>query len=148
MCRRCVEDLSDTGRYSYRNAEPEGLEADYDDRPHGEMQPIIDLMEEGDPAEEAYEAHLDWEAEGGIEPYEPNERCRECGLEIQNYHYNCQGHQNCLPECPACGGGLQEIDYLPEPEDMILGDAASLSQVSEAEQAEIRQQSQAEALEM
>jgi hypothetical protein len=34
---------------------------DYDDPPHGEMQPIIDHMEAGDPGEEAYEAHLDWE---------------------------------------------------------------------------------------
>jgi hypothetical protein len=28
MCQRCVEDLSDTGRYSYRNADPEELGAE------------------------------------------------------------------------------------------------------------------------
>jgi hypothetical protein len=57
---------------------------------------------------------LTWE-----DVWDPNEHCRECGLEVMNYHYSCQGHQNCLPECPACGGGLQEIDYQPEPEDLI-----------------------------
>lgn len=33
----------------------------YDDRPNGEMQPIIDSMEAGDMDEERYEAHFDWE---------------------------------------------------------------------------------------
>jgi len=41
--------------------------------------------------------------------YEPNEKCKECGLEVENYHFSCQGHQNCLPECPSCGGELVDI---------------------------------------
>jgi hypothetical protein len=47
----------------------------------------------------------DWSAD----PYVPNEQCDNCGLKIENYHYTCQGHQLCLPECPQCGGELVAI---------------------------------------
>jgi ferredoxin len=60
--------------------------------------------------------------------FEPNEQCTACGLEAENYHYSCQGHQNCLTECPKCGGELREIVSPP-----ILGDATSASQMSEEE---------------
>lgn len=46
---------------------------------------------------------LSWEA------FDPNEYCLSCGVQLENYHYNCQGHQNCFPECPACGGELAEL---------------------------------------
>jgi len=39
----------------------------------------------------------------------PNERCVSCGLEVETYHYACQGHTRCLTECPRCGGELEEI---------------------------------------
>ena len=48
-----------------------------------------------------------WDA---YEPESPNERCLNCGTEIYNNHYSCQGHQFCLPECPTCGGELAFIE--------------------------------------
>lgn len=65
MCRKCVEDQSDTGMYSWRNADPEDLEP-----PNGEMQPIVDRMEEGDYEEEMYEAWLDSQDQEVEEDYE------------------------------------------------------------------------------
>lgn len=41
----------------------------------------------------------------------PTDRCTSCGVEFENSHYSCQGHQNCLPECPVCGGDLEEIQH-------------------------------------
>ena len=45
-----------------------------------------------------------------LDEYVPNERCVDCGLEIENSHAACQGHQWCYPECPRCGGSLVEIE--------------------------------------
>lgn len=39
----------------------------------------------------------------------PTDRCTSCGVEFENSHYTCQGHQWCLPECPLCGGTLEAI---------------------------------------
>ena len=41
---------------------------------------------------------------------DPNEVCKSCGTMIYNDHSRCSGHQNCLPECPVCGGELLEIE--------------------------------------
>jgi hypothetical protein len=82
--------------------------------------------------------------------WDPNEYCVACGAEIMNYHYSCQGHQNCTPECPYCGGDLREIDYRPEPEDClpprttapVLGEATRLSEASDEERDVYLQQNQ------
>lgn len=44
-----------------------------------------------------------------LEALVPNERCTSCGLEIEQNHAACHGHQYCLPECPRCGGELEAI---------------------------------------
>ena len=85
----------------------------YLDLPFGEQQEQVDYLERdhGEPYEEDYEVGPEPEEE----PYSPNERCSSCGLEIENYHYSCQGHQNCLPECPRCGGNLVAIEQPENP---------------------------------
>ena len=46
---------------------------------------------------------------GKKEIYVEHDRCKDCGFEFENQHWSCQGHQNCWPECPNCGGDLEGV---------------------------------------
>jgi hypothetical protein len=39
----------------------------------------------------------------------PDSRCTECGFEFDSGCGPCQGHQWCQPECPKCGGEIEEL---------------------------------------